>query len=173
MNKLVVLLAVPFVLVACSSVEHEDIKEWMREQAKEMRGDVPPLPTLDVNPPVPYDSADLQSPFSNAKILTSEVATDKTAPAQDRPKQPLEGFPLEDLKVTGVIIDGKVPYALIQPPAPNKPKHVRIGEYVGQNFGRVIAITKDGMTVAETVKDSNGAWMEREVSKDILRGGGR
>jgi type IV pilus assembly protein PilP len=173
MNKLVTLVLTPLILAACSSVEHEDIKEWMRLQAKDMRGDVPPLPKVEAFEAVPYDSAALMSPFSSSKILTGEALADKTAPSQDRPKQPLESFPLEDLRVTGVIIDGKAPYALVQPPAPNKPKHVRVGEYVGQNYGRVTAITKDGMTVAETVKDTNGAWMEREVPKLIPREGGR
>ncbi len=171
-KQIIVSVVALWVLAACTSVEHEDIKAWMNEQTKEMRGDVPALPKVEEFTEVPYDAGTFLSPFSNSKILTGEVAaTDSAAPSQDRPKQPLENFPLEDLRVTGVIIDGKAPYALVQPPAPNKPKQVRIGEYVGQNYGRVTAITKDGMTVAETVKDSNGTWVEREVPKLLPRGG--
>ena len=82
-------------------------------------------------------------------------------------------FPLEDLKVMGVLFDGKTHYALIKTPAPNKPKHVRVGEFVGQNFGKITAITADGMTVLETVKDSNGAWVERETNILVPKEGGK
>lgn len=158
---------------ACSTVEHEDIKNWMREQAKDMRGKVTPLPQIQPFPAVAYESEALLTPFSNAKIVNAEPAADKSAPDRDRPRQPLENFALEDLRVTGAIVDAKFPIALIQPPLPNKPKHVTVGEFMGQNFGRITKITKDGITVIETVKDSNGAWTDREIVKSVPKQGDR
>lgn len=149
-------------LAGCASEEHQDIKEWMREQSKDMRGRVPPLPEIKPFPPVAYETEAMTSPFSPGKIVTIEAVLDKTAPDRNRPVQPLESFPLEDLKVVGIILSGAVPYALIQTPPPNKPKHVRVGEYMGQSYGRIIAITREGVTVRETVKDINGAWVEQE-----------
>jgi len=149
-------------LAGCASEEHQDIKEWMREQSKDMRGRVPPLPEIKPFPPVAYETESMTSPFSPGKVVTIEAVLDKTAPDRNRPVQPLESFPLEDLKVVGVILSGAVPYALIQTPPPNKPKHVRVGEYMGQSYGRIIAITREGVTVRETVKDINGAWVEQE-----------
>jgi type IV pilus assembly protein PilP len=149
-------------LAGCASEEHQDIKEWMREQSKDMRGRVPPLPEIKPFPPIAYEAESMTSPFSPSKIVTVEAILDKTAPDRNRPMQPLESFPLEDLKVVGVILSGAVPYALIQTPPPNKPKHVRVGEYMGQSYGKIIAITREGVTVRETVKDINGAWVEQE-----------
>lgn len=149
-------------LAGCASEEHQDIKEWMREQSKDMRGRVPPLPEIKPFPPVAYEAESMISPFSPGKVVTIEAVLDKTAPDRNRPVQPLESFPLEDLKVAGVILSGAVPYALIQTPPPNKPKHVRVGEYMGQSYGKIIAITREGVTVRETVKDANGAWVEQE-----------
>jgi type IV pilus assembly protein PilP len=80
-------------------------------------------------------------PFSPAKIVTLDVSADKSAPDRTRPQQPLEAFPIEDLRVMGIIMAGSVPYALIQTPPPNKPKHVRVGEYMGRSFGKITAIT--------------------------------
>jgi type IV pilus assembly protein PilP len=111
---------------------------------------------------VAYETESMTSPFSLGKVVTIEAVLDKTAPDRNRPVQPLESFPLEDLNVVGVILSGAVPYALIQTPPPNKPKHVRVGEYMGQSYGRIIAITREGVTVRETVKDINGAWVEQE-----------
>lgn len=149
-------------LAGCASEEHQDIKEWMREQSKDMRGRVPPLPEIKPFPPVAYETESMTSPFSPSKIVTIEAVLDKTAPDRNRPVQPLESFPLEDLKVVGIILSGAVPYALIQTPPPNKPKHVRVGEYMGQSYGKITAITREGVTVRETVKDINGAWVEQD-----------
>jgi type IV pilus assembly protein PilP len=60
---------------------------------------------------------------------------------------------------------------LIQTPPPNKPKNVRVGEYIGQNFGKIMAIDKDGVTVRETVKDINGAWVEQEKVLSVSKPG--
>lgn len=160
-------------LTGCSNTEHEDLKEWMREQAQGFKGKVAPLPEIKAFPAVEYNTEKLVAPFSNLKIVTSEAVADKTAPDRDRQRQPLENFPLEDLRVSGVIIDSKVPWALVQPPPPNKPKHVTVGEFMGQNFGRITQITTDGVTVIETVKDTNGAWTDREIVKPVPRRGGR
>jgi len=155
-------LVFSLVLAGCASEQHQDLKEWMREEGKSMKGKVPPLPEIKPFPVVAYETETMSQPFSPAKIVTVEAIADKTAPDRNRQSQPLEAFPLEDLKVMGVIMSGAVPYALIQTPAPNKPKHVRVGEYVGQNFGKITAISREGVTVLETVKDTNGAWVDQE-----------
>lgn len=175
MKRLLVLgcVGISLVLTGCASSEHDDLKEWMKEQAKSMRGKVQPLPEITAFPAVAYTGEQLTPPFSGSKILTTDATSDKTAPDRDRARQALENFPLEDLKVMGVLFDGKTHYALIKTPAPNKPKHVRVGEFVGQNFGKITAITGDGMTVLETVKDSNGAWVERETNILVPKEGGK
>jgi type IV pilus assembly protein PilP len=161
------------ILAGCSNAEHEDLKAWMREESKGFKGKVAPLPQIKAFDAVAYDAGKLVAPFSNVKIVTSEAVADKTAPDRDRQRQPLENFALEDLRVTGVIIDSNIPWALVQPPPPNKPKHVTVGEFMGQNFGRITQITTDGVTVIETVKDTNGAWTDREIVKSVPRRGGR
>jgi len=166
-------IAALLLLAACGAPEHKDLKEWMQEQTKTMKGKVPPLPEIKPFPAVSYEGATLTPPFSSTKILATEAVADKTTPDRDRPRQPLESFPLEDLRVTGIIFDGKVRHALIHTPPPNKPKHVRVGEFVGQNFGKITSITHDSVIVIETVKDTNGAWVEREVSLVVPREGVR
>ena len=164
----------PLLLSGCAGKEHQDLREWMREEAKDMRGRVSPLPEITAFPVVAYETEMMTSPFAPGKIVTLEAASsDKTAPDRTRQQQPLEIFPIEDLRVVGVIMAGAVPYALIQTPPPNKPKHVRVGEYMGRSFGKITAITRDGVTVLETVKDVNGAWVEQERKLDVPKEGGR
>ena len=167
------LLLGPLLLAGCAAEEHQDLRAWMREEAKEMKGRVAPLPEIKAFPVVAYETETLTAPFAPGKIVTLEASADKTSPDRTRQQQPLEIFPIEDLKVVGVIMAGAVPYALIQTPAPNKPKHVRVGEYMGRSFGRITAITRDGVTVLETVKDGNGAWVEQEKLPMVPKEGGR
>ena len=164
-HRLLVLL--PLLLSGCASDEHQDLRQWMRDEAKGMKAKVAPLPEITPFPVVSYETEMLTPPFATGKIVTLEVAADKTAPDRERPQQPLEIFPLEDLRVTGVIMAGPVPYALIQTPPPNKPKHVRVGEYMGRSFGR------EGVTVVESVKDANGAWVTQEKLLIVPKEGGR
>jgi type IV pilus assembly protein PilP len=167
------LLLLPLLLLGCASEEHQDLRQWMRDEAKGMKGKVAPLPEITAFPVVSYETEMLTPPFAAGKIVTLEVAADKSAPDRTRPQQPLEIFPLEDLKVTGVIMAGTIPFALIQTPPPNKPKHVRVGEYMGRNFGKITAITREGITVLESVKDANGAWVAQEKLLIVPKEGGR
>ncbi|AJP49070.1 hypothetical protein PG1C_12780 [Rugosibacter aromaticivorans] len=170
--RLLLILSGCLFLLGCTSEEHQDIKEWMQEQTKDMHGRVSRLPEIKPFPPVAYEAEAMLSPFVAGKIVTIDATIDKTAPDRNRPLQPLESFPLEDLKVVGVILSGSKPYALIQTPPPNKPKNVLVGEYMGQNFGKIVAITKDGVTVRETVRDINGVWIEQEKTLSVLKEGG-
>jgi type IV pilus assembly protein PilP len=171
--RALLLLLAPIAIFGCASDEHQDVKEWMREEAKSMKGKVPPLPEIKPFPVVAYETETMTQPFSPGKIITVEAVADKTAPDRTRLPQPLESFPLEDLKVMGVITNGAVPYALILTPAPNKPKHVRVGEYMGRSFGKITAITKDSVIIMETVKDANGAWVDQEKTLLVPQEGGR
>ena len=160
-----------FFLFGCAAEEHQDLREWMREEAKGMKGKVAPLPEITAFPVVAYETESLVPPFAPAKIVTLDVSADKSAPDRSRPQQPLEAFPIEDLRVMGIIMAGTVPYALIQTPPPNKPKHVRIGEYMGRSFGKITAITPEAVPVVETIKDANGAWVSQERQLSVPKGG--
>jgi type IV pilus assembly protein PilP len=156
----------------CSTAEHEDLKGWMNDQAKGMKGKVPSLPEIKPFPVVSYEAEQVLSPFSGGKVLSAEMAKDREMPA-NRPKQPLESFLMEDLLVTGVLFSGKSYIAIVQTPSPNKPKYVRVGEFMGQNFGKIVGIDHCQVRIIETVKDANGTWTDREVIKQLPHTGGQ
>jgi type IV pilus assembly protein PilP len=162
-------------LLGCGGGEQTELREWMQDQTKDMRGGVHPLPEMKSLPAVSYEGLAKIVPFSPQRVVTVDAATN-AGPATrdaDRERQPLESFPLEDLVIQGVIQTGKRPYALVQPKPPNKPLHVGVGDYMGQNFGKVISITSDAVTVLETVRENNGVWTEREIIKPVPRQGGK
>lgn len=149
-------------LAACASGEHDDIRAWMGEEAKSIKGGIQMPPPLVTPPIVSYSAKNLESPFSPEKIKMREGSTagDKGNPAAGRPPEYLEAFPLESMRLIGVVAYQGKTYGVIQ--TPEKPKHVTVGNYIGPNYGKIVEITKTQMRISETVKDANDLWVQRE-----------
>lgn len=84
-------------------------------------------------------------------------------PDLTRPKEPLEAFSLETLKMVGVLAKKGLMHAVIKTPE-NAIYHVRVGNYAGQNFGRITQISDTEVMLREIVQDSAGDWSERTSS---------
>lgn len=148
-------------LAACSSDE-EDIQAWMTQQAEGMRGHVKPLPEIKPFPVAEYDAGALVDPFDAARLEPDKRAAGALRPDLNRRREPLEAFPLESLKMVGVMMKGKESHALVQ--ADGALYQVKVGNYMGQNFGVVTAISDTAVTLKELVEDVNGEWVERTSS---------
>lgn len=163
--KRLIIIAAGLVLGACSG-EQEDIQNWMRQQEKGMTGSVKPLPEVKPFPQVKYDVADARDPFVASRIEPEAKAAKRGGPDMDRRREPLEAYPLETLQLVGVIRqDGRV-HALIR--VDNTLHQVRVGNYVGQNYGLVTDVSDTEVTVKELVEDLNGDWVDR-TSKLLLQ----
>ncbi|HTJ95946.1 MAG TPA: pilus assembly protein PilP [Rhodocyclaceae bacterium] len=161
MKAIAFFLVICSLLTACGTEEHGDIKQWMAEQSKDMKGGVKDPPPLVTPPIISYGSKDLESPFSPEKIRVKDGGlNDKSNPGAGRAPEYLEGFPLESLRLIGIISYRDKMFALIQ--TPEKPKHVTVGNYIGSNYGKISEITKTQVRVVELVKDANDVWVKRE-----------
>ena len=85
----------------------------------------------------------------------------------NRPKEALEEFPLEGLKMVGYLSQNKVGYAVIRAPD-GKLHRVKAGNYVGMNFGLIKEVTDAEVQIKEMVQDSAGDWSERMSSLQLL-----
>lgn len=147
-------------LAACGGGDQEDIQAWMNEQAKGMRGAVKPLPEIKPFAVVEYSVADLVQPFQADRIEPErQAARGGLRPDPNRRREPLEAFPLESLKMVGMLEQHRASHALIQADA--HVHQVRVGNYMGQNYGVVTAIAETEVTLKELVEDVNGGWVER------------
>mgnify|MGYP001580331928 CR=1 FL=1 len=81
-------------------------------------------------------------------------------PDRDRPKEALEEFPLENLKMVGYLFQNKVGYAVLRAPD-GKLHRVKAGNHIGLNFGLIKEVNDTGVIVKEMVQDSTGDWAER------------
>jgi type IV pilus assembly protein PilP len=146
-------------LAACGGEEHQDLRQWMKESTKDFKGKIPPLPEIKSFPAVAYEAGDIVDPYNASKIEPERKAGGSIRPDFERRKEPLESFPLESLKMVGTLMKGKMTHALIQ--ADKNLHQVKIGNYMGQNFGIITNITDSEVILKELVPDSMGDYTER------------
>jgi type IV pilus assembly protein PilP len=47
---------------------------------------------------------------------------------------------------------------------------VRVGSYLGQNYGKVVKLTETELTMREIVQDAAGEWIERQAKLQLQEG---
>lgn len=157
-------------LNGCSSGEFEDLNRFVEESKQGLRGRVEPLPEIKQFEPFAYNAFELPDPFSPRDLEAAGGAPVSTGPAPDmnRRKETLEAFPLESLKMVGTLEQSRVRFALIRTPDNNLYK-AKVGNYMGQNFGIVTAVSETVVTLKEVIQDpANGGWSERSASLQLL-----
>ena len=149
-------------LLGCSSSEHEDLRQWMADASKGIKGKIPELPQVRPYEAVPYDVGNLVDPFKPAKIGPEQKKSGGGGlqPDLDRPREPLEAYPLESLKYVGVMTRKSASFAIIS--VDGALYQVRVGNYMGQNFGVITQVSESEVKLKELVQDPAGDWTERE-----------
>lgn len=130
-----------------------------------MKGRVDTLPQIKTFALVDYDGAGLKDPFDPSKIEPDKEKGGKNAPDKTRRPEPLEAYPLESLSMVGLLKMKGQPVALVQ--VDKVIYQVKVGNYLGQNFGIVTNITDAEVTLKELVEDSSGDWVERISSLQL------
>lgn len=147
-------------LAACGGEDHQDLRQWMKDATKDFKGRIPPLQKIKSFPMVAYEGGDLVDPYNASKIEPERKAGGGgIKPDLDRRKEPLEAYPLESLKMVGTLMMGKMAHALVQ--ADKNLHQVKIGNYMGQNFGIITDVNETEVKLKELVPDSLGDYTER------------
>jgi type IV pilus assembly protein PilP len=137
------------------------LEKWVAEVKNRPAPPLDPLPIMQQFETFEYAAQDLRDPFSNA--FSDQSGGSGPRPDPNRPKQTLEQFPLDSLKMVGTIGSGSGLIALVT--APDKVTYrVRPGIYLGQNDGRVTAVSEDRIDLVELVPDGAGGWLERPAT---------
>jgi type IV pilus assembly protein PilP len=158
------------VLAACGGEEHGDLKQELANLTKDVRGRVDPLPQVKPYEPVPYTAESQVDPFRPERIDIAKAGVassgSKLAPDHNRPKEPLEAFPLESIQMLGTITQNKETFALVK--AGTNLYRVRKGNYMGQNFGVITSIDDAQIALKELIQDAAGEWMERSSALQLV-----
>jgi type IV pilus assembly protein PilP len=150
-------------LSACSG-EQEELTVWMEQQKREVKPNVQPLVPPRKFDPAPYAGAQAVDPFSTQKLtvaLKQEARQPNSllASEMNRRKEPLEAFPMDSMSMVGSVTKNGQQYALLR--VDNLLYQVKVGDYLGQNYGKITRISETEVSLREVVQDAAGEWIER------------
>jgi type IV pilus assembly protein PilP len=169
------LLVAAAVLVGCGA-DIDELQQWMEQQRREVKPNVPPLQAPKKFDPQPYAAADAVEPFSTQKLAVA-LKRDERAPSSllagelKRRKEPLEAYPLDSMSMVGSVDKQGRPFALLR--VEGLLYQVKVGDYMGQNYGRVQRISETEVVLREVVQDAAGEWIERNSTLQLLERGAR
>lgn len=161
------------VLTGCSG-PNDELQQWMEEQRQQTRPTVKPLTPPKNFEPQPYEAQAVVDPFSAQKLavaLRREAAQPSSLLASEmkRRREPLEAYPLDSMEMVGSVTRDGRPYALLR--VDKLLYQARVGEYLGQNFGRITKINETEITLREVVQDAAGEWIERTSTLQLQEQG--
>jgi type IV pilus assembly protein PilP len=154
------LLAV-LVLAGCSP--NEDPRQWVAREKAKKGAPLQPLPVVKTFETFLYKDQDLRDPFGLSAEEQEASANTGPHPDQNRPREPLESFPLDSLKMSGTLGLARKMEGLVRDPD-GVVHRVHVGNYLGQNYGRITAIAEERIDLVELVPNGTGGWMERQAS---------
>ncbi len=160
---LALLITTSIGMTACSK-DDSDLQAFIAQTKSTNVGSVKPIPQFEPYESFTYTAGDLRDPFvATAEIDEQALADNALRPDQQRPRQPLEAFPLDTLAMVGILEQKEHEWALIKDPQ-NVVHRVQIGNYMGRHEGRVTEITESDIRLTEIVPDGIGGFIEREAS---------
>ncbi|MDP9139479.1 MAG: pilus assembly protein PilP [Pseudomonadota bacterium] len=160
-STLLIATALTLTLAACGS-GMSDLEQYAAEIKSRTSTAIPPIPQLKQFESFLYVPGDRRDPFVEPQPEATTVAVGPR-PDMNRNREPLEEFPLDGLRMSGTIQTAGSLFALIR--APDGVIHrVTTRNYMGQNFGQIIAITGSEIKLQELVPDGFGGWAQRDAS---------
>jgi type IV pilus assembly protein PilP len=156
-------------LAGCSEDDFSDLNQYITEVKVRPKGTIKPLPEIKVVEPFIFKPEDLRDPFKPIKPIeepgsnSSESPSSGIKPDTSRRKEELEAFPVETLKMIGTVKMKSDLWGLVRS-ADKTVYRVKVGNYIGQNYGKIIRISSDKIELMEIVPDKPGTWREQQMS---------
>jgi type IV pilus assembly protein PilP len=141
---------------------------YMDEVRARPKGEIEPLPKFQPYESFAYSAAALRSPFQppvKLDMAERQKGSKDVKPDELRTKQFLEGFNIETFVMVGTLANDSGAFALVS--GAGGVHRVRVGDYLGRNHGRILAIDESKVDVIEIVPDGEGGWLERPRSLSL------
>jgi type IV pilus assembly protein PilP len=156
----------PVLVVALSGcgANQDELQQWMEQQRREVKPSIQPLTPPKKFDPQAYAVADAVEPFSPQKLsvaIKQEVRQPNSLLASElnRRKEPLEAYPLDSMSMVGSVNKQGQPVALLR--VENLLYQVKLGDHLGQNYGKITKISETDVVLREIIQDAAGEWIER------------
>jgi type IV pilus assembly protein PilP len=156
-------------LAGCGT-EQDELTQWMEQQRREVKPSVPPLSPPKKFNPEPYSALSGVEPFSNQKLAVA-LKQEARQPSSllsaelNRRKEPLEAYPLDSMGMVGSVDKNGRRHALLR--VDNLLYQVKVGDHLGQNYGKITKIGETEIALREIVQDAAGEWVERSSTLQL------
>lgn len=172
----VVWFGVTMTVTGCFGPEQDELASWMQQERNSIKPAVKPLPEPTKFEPYSYGGERFVEPFSNEKLASilksgQSLPAEKSAliePELNRRKQPLEAFPLDTMVMVGSLNRAGKLVGLVK--VDSLLYQVTPGNYLGQNFGRILKVEESQIVLREIVQDAAGEWIERPAALQLQEG---
>lgn len=155
-------LAASLLLVACSK-DMSDLEQRVAQVKSRKSQQIEPVPQPKQFEAFSYVPGERRDPFQQEELDPGRQISTGPRPDLNRSREPLEEYPLDSLRMQGIIETPAVVFALVK--APDGVIHrVTVGNHMGQNFGQIKSINETEIGLAEIVPDGFGGWMSRPAT---------
>ncbi|XPG48667.1 pilus assembly protein PilP [Variovorax sp. KK3] len=152
--------------------DQEELARWMADQKAQVRPTVPPITEPKKFTPQAFTEGSAFEPF-NMQKLTQALRRDSSQPSTSgliapelaRRKEALEAFPLDSMAMVGSMMRNGQPVGLVT--VDKLLYQVRVGNYLGLNYGRITRISETELALREIVQDAAGEWIERVATLQL------
>ena len=152
-------------LNACGQ-DVSDLNSFIEETKVKHVGSVEPIPQFEAYTNFIYSAGELRDPFETAFQLEGNNDLIDKPTLNQRPREPLERFPLDTLRMVGVLEKGNQIWGLIKDPQ-NTVHRVKVGEHMGTNEGEIMSVSEDKIELTEIVADGLGNYVERNATLGV------
>jgi type IV pilus assembly protein PilP len=164
------IIMISLTLSGCSSSVDSDVVEFVKKtknQKSDRAGDLPEFPH-----PVKfkYKASNLRNPFEPFTTSTTEtkIIRAEGGPDLNRSREPLENYAIDTLHMVGTLErDGQF-YALLKD-ASGIIHRVSVGNYIGQNSGKIEKINETELQAREWLVDTKGGWKEHMATLELVK----
>lgn len=153
-------------LVGACSHDVSDLNEFIEQTKTKHVGSVEPIPQFEAYTNFIYSAGDLRDPFEPAFQMEGNGDVADKPTLNQRPREPLEHFPLDTLRMVGVLERGDQIWGLIKDPQ-NIVHRVKVGNHAGTNEGEIISVSEEKIELLEVVADGMGNYVERNATLGV------
>jgi type IV pilus assembly protein PilP len=166
------ILPVVALVTGCGSKD-ADLQQWMVAQKGNTPVKITPISEPKKFKPQAYTQESVMEPFNNQKLLQalrkdspqSSVNLALISPELARRKEALESFPLDTVSMVGTLNKQNTLVGLLR--VDKLLYQVKVGNYVGLNYGKITKITDSEIALREVAQDAAGEWIERKVNLQL------
>lgn len=165
-NQITALALVTLLLLSGCAPGISDLVTYTEEVRARTQVSIEPYPEFATPVAFSYGASELRSPFTRSQNNQAPIfdsgKVDCLQPDFDRPRQALEKYGLDALKMAGTLsIDGQK-WALISANDGSVHK-ARVNSPVGLYYGTISAISADSITITQLLPDGAGCWQKKDT----------